>query len=218
MTIFEILSKWLHKSLDTAGDVNTDTSLESFIDDPTPEQHLIKAVRGVREFFERNANGKSLDDFFNALRVCGVDIQQDKKLRSCMDDTLDYMRRCVDEKEYVRSGDSAEKREELKKRWDDITSAKTTEGQKWRKDWGELKAQWQEFSVALEGGEDLDRLKKSQKKLADDLESAFVTAAGAAASKGAETAMNQPVWMWQDMFNAYLPRLLGMIKDIPIPR
>ena len=62
-----MLSKWLHKSLDTAGDVNTDTSLESFIDDPTDDQHLIKAVRGVRAFIERNADGKSLDDFFGAL-------------------------------------------------------------------------------------------------------------------------------------------------------
>ena len=53
-TIFDVLSKWLNKSLDTAGDVNTDTSLESFIDDPTEEQHLIKAVRGVRAFLERN--------------------------------------------------------------------------------------------------------------------------------------------------------------------
>ncbi|GJE93419.1 hypothetical protein PsYK624_095780 [Phanerochaete sordida] len=218
--IFDILRKWVHKSLDTAGDVNTDTSLESFIDDPTPEKHLIQAIRGVREFFERNANGKSLDDFFAALRVCGVDIQQDEKLRQAMDDTLDHMRRCVDERDYVRSGEAQEKREELKTRWRDITSADTAEGQKWRDDYEKLKTQWKEFSVALEGGEDLARLRKAQGKLASDLEDAFVTAASKAADKAAENAgaLNQPVWMWQDMFNAYLPRLLSILKDIPIPR
>lgn len=210
----------MHESLDTAGDVNTDTSLESFIDDPTPEKHLINAIRGVREFFERNANGKSLDDFFGALRVCGVDIQQDQQLRQAMDDTLDHMRRCIDERGYVRSDEAQEKREELKSRWSEITSADTTEGQKWREDYERLKNEWKDFSVALEGGEDLHRLRKAQAKLATDLENAFVAAASKAADKAAENAgaLNQPIWMWQDMFNAYLPRLLSLIKDIPIPR
>ncbi|EKM57069.1 uncharacterized protein PHACADRAFT_119248 [Phanerochaete carnosa HHB-10118-sp] len=219
-TIFDILSKWLHKSLDTAGDVNTDTSLESFVDDPTPEKHLIKAIRGVREFFERNANGKSLDDFFGALRVCGVDIQQDQQLRQAMDDTLGFMRRCVDERGFVRSGEAQEARGQLKTRWRDITSADTPEGQKWREDFKHLKNEGKEFSVALEGGEDLTRLRKAQAKLASDLEDAFATAASKAADKAAENAgtLNQPIWMWQDIFNAYLPRLLSVIKDIPIPR
>lgn len=212
--IFDILRKWLHKSLDTAGDVNTDTSLESFIDDPTPDQHLIKAIRGVREFFERNANGKSLDDFFAALRVCGVDIQQDQQLRQATDDTIDFLRRCVDEKGYVRSEEAENKRQELKNRWQHITSAETPEGQKWRDDYEKLKAEWKDFSVALEGGEDLARLRNAQSKLATDLESAFASAA----SKAADKAMEQPVWVWQDIFNAYLPRLLSLIKDIPIPR
>jgi hypothetical protein len=200
--------------------VNTDTSLESFIDDPTPEKHLIKSIRGVREFFERCANGKSLDDFFGALRVCGVDIQQDEKLRQTTDETLDFLRRGVDEKGFVRSEDAQKKREELKQRWDELTSANTPEGQKWREDYERLQKEWQEFSVALEGGEDLARLRHAQAKLASDLESAFVTVASKAADKAVENAgtVSQSVWMWQDLFNAYLPRLLNIIKDIPIPR
>lgn len=216
--IFNILSKWLHKSLDTAGDVNTDTSLESFIDDPTPEQHLVKAIRGVREFFERNADGKSLDDFFSALRVCGVDVQQDKKLRKATDDTLDFLRRCVDKKGYVRSGEAQKKQEELKAHWQEITSAETPEGQKWRHDYDKVTTQWKEFSVALEGGEDLARLRQAQSKLASDVESAFATAASKGAEKATQVSTEQSVWLWQDVFNAYLPRILGLLKDIPIPR
>ena len=45
----------------------------SFIDDTTPEQHLISAVRGVRALV-RNAGGKPLYDFLGALWVCGVDV------------------------------------------------------------------------------------------------------------------------------------------------
>lgn len=208
--------------MDTAGDVNTDTSLEAFIDDPTPEQHLIKAVRGAREFFERQADGKKLDDFFGALRVCGVDIQQDKKLRSWMDDVLEHMQKSLDEKGYVRSGEAKEKRQELQARWDQMMDPENPEdgeeGRKWREDVGKLKAEWNNFDQALQAGEDLHRVRQAQSKLAGDLESAFVTAASKGAEKTMDTALDQPVWMWQDIFNAYLPRLLGVIKDIPIPR
>ncbi|KAI0342498.1 hypothetical protein BDW22DRAFT_1407581 [Trametopsis cervina] len=220
-TIFSVIRKWIHRSLDTAGDVNTDTSLDSFIDDPTPEQHLIKAIRGAREFFERQADGKSLDDFFGALRVCGVDIQQDKKLRKWTDDVLDHLQKCLDEKGYVRSGDSQEKREELQERWNkmmDPEHPEGEEGRKWQEDVGKLKAEWSEFDKALQAGEDLGRVRKAQSKLASDIENAFVTAASKAADKAVDTALDQPVWMWQDIFNAYLPRLLSLIKDIPIPR
>ena len=152
--------------------------------------------------------------------MCGVDIQQDEKLRQNMDETLDFLRRCVDEKGYVRSGEAQQKREELKQRWDEITSAETPEGQKWREDYARLQQEWEEFNVALQGGEDLARLRHAQSKLASDLESAFATAASKAADKAVDNAgtLSQPVWMWQDIFNAYLPRLLNLIKDIPIPR
>ena len=209
-----MLSKWLNKSLDTAGDVNTDTSLESFIDDPTPEQHLIKAIRGVRAFLERNAGGKSLDDFFAALRVCGVDVQQDQGVRSWADDALAFARRCLDERAFVRSDEAERKREDLKRRWNKMASSESEESKKWRDDVGRLKAEWEEFSKALGEGDDLKRIRRAGAKLGDDLESAFGTAAAA----GAQQALDQPVWVWQDMFNTYLPRLLSVIKDIPIPR
>ncbi|CDO73889.1 hypothetical protein BN946_scf185016.g46 [Trametes cinnabarina] len=47
-TIFDLAQKWIHRSLDTAGDVNQDTSLDAFIDDPTPDKHLINAIHGFR--------------------------------------------------------------------------------------------------------------------------------------------------------------------------
>ena len=134
------------------------------------------------------------------------------------DDTLDFLRHCIDDKGYVRSGDADEKRKELKSRWHDITSADTAEGRKWRDDYEKLQGEWKEFSVALEGGEDLARLRKAHAKLASDLETAFAAAASKGAEKAAQVSTEQSVWMWQDIFNAYIPRLLGFLKDIPIPR
>ncbi|KAH8091062.1 hypothetical protein BXZ70DRAFT_994141 [Cristinia sonorae] len=213
-TIFDILGKWVHKSLDTAGDVNTDTSLESFIDDPTEEQHLIKAIRAVRAFAERMAGGKSLDDFFGVLRVCGVDIQQDQKLREFFDDLLAHLRKSVDERGYVRSDDAQKKREDLKSTWKELYDADTAEGQKWRDDVGKLQKEWEEFQKAFDSGEDTRRIQKAQSKLGSDIEQAMITAAGA----GAQSAIDYAPWFWQDLFNAYIPRVLSIIKDIPIPR
>lgn len=150
--------------------------------------------------------------------MCGVDIQQDQHLRQATDDTLDFLRRCLDEKGYVRSGEAQQKREELSSRWQEVTSAETPEGQKWRDDYMKLKNEWKEFSTALEGGEDLARLRNAQAKLASDLESAFATALSKGAEKASQMSAEQPIWMWQDLFNAYLPRLLSLVKDIPIPR
>ncbi|TCD68513.1 hypothetical protein EIP91_010569 [Steccherinum ochraceum] len=213
-TIFDILGKWIHKSLDTAGDVNTDTSLESFIDDPTEEKHLIQAIRSIRSFAERMAGGKSLDDFFGVLRVCGVDIQQDEHLRTFFDELLDHLRKSVDERGYVRSDEAQKTREDLKAKWKELYDAETPEGQKWRDDIGKLQNEWAEWQKAFDAGEDTRRIRKAQYKLGIDLEQAMVSAAGV----GAQSALDSAPWLWQDLFNAYIPRLLSIVKDIPIPR
>lgn len=213
-TIFNILHKWIHKSLDTAGDVNTDTSLESFIDDPTPDQHLIKSIRSIRSFIERLAGGKSLDDFFATLRVCGVDIQQDDALRKLFDELLDYLRRSVDERGYVNSEEAAKTREDLKKRWKKLSNGDAPEHKKWRDDFAKLSDEAAQFRDAFSAGEDTKRIQRAQAKLGSDIEQSFFTAT----SEGAQVALGAAPWVWQDMFQVYLPRLTSMLKDIPIPR
>lgn len=208
------MHKWIHKSLDTAGDINTDTSLESFVDDPTEEQHLIKAIRALRTFFERLAGGKSLDDFFAVLRVCGVDIQQDEHLRTLFDDLLSHLRRSIDQRGYVRSEEAQQQREELKARWKELHDKDSEEGKKWRDDVHKLRHEAQEFQKALEAGQDTKRIRRAQAKLVKDLENAL----SSAAASGTQVASEKATWLWQDLFNSFIPRLLSIVKDIPIPR
>lgn len=200
--------------MDTAGDVNTDTSLEAFIDDPTEEKHLIQAIRTLRTLFERLAGGKSLDDFFGVLRVCGVDIQRDEHLRTLFDDLLSHLRRSLEQRGYARSEEAQQQREDLKARWKEVYDADSEEGQKWRDDIGKLRHEIEDFQKALEGGPDTKRVRRAQAKLAKDLEEAL----SSAAAVGAQAASDKTTWLWQDLFNAYIPRLLSIVKDIPIPR
>ncbi len=213
-TIFDLADKWIHRCLDAAGDVNQATDLDAFIDDPTAEKHLITAIRGFREFMERLANGKSLDGFFGALRVCGVDIQQDPDIRDWFDKLLAHLHKSLDEPGFVRSEEGEKQREELHKEWEELVSEDSNKERKWSADFAALKREATEFQRAIDHDEDLLELRRARARLAEDIEDTLL-AAGAA---GAQSFMERAPWFWQDAFNVYLPRMIQSIKDIPIPR
>ncbi|TFY53591.1 hypothetical protein EVJ58_g9367, partial [Rhodofomes roseus] len=213
-TLFDVAHKWVHRSLDSAGDVNKDTSLEAFINDPTPEHHLIHAIRGLRTALERLAGGKSLDDLFAALRMCGADVQQDDAIRAWCNAALDHARRCLDEAGYVRSEEASQKSEQLRREWRELLDKDSDKGRKWKEDVGKLSAEATEFERAIERDEALRKVRAAHRKLGDDLEQSVVVAGGA----GLQAIMEKAPWFWQDLFNFYLPKAVGMLKDIPIPR
>ena len=119
-TIFDLAQKWIHRSLDAAGDVNQATSFDAFIDDPTPNKHLIPAIRGLRQFIQRLAGDTSLDGFFAMLRVCGVDIQQDPAARGWCDKFIAHLRKSLDEGGYVRSDEAQRTRQDLQRAWKEL--------------------------------------------------------------------------------------------------
>lgn len=213
-TLFDVMHKWIHRSLDNAGDVNKDTSLEAFINDPTPDQHLLKGIRGLRAGLERLAGGKSLDDLFNALRVCGVDIQQDESIRSLCDRSLKHARRCVDESGYVRSEEANEASEQLRREWKELSDKDSKKGRKWKEDVGKVKVEAEEFEQAISRDADLRKVRAAHSKLGNDLEESLIVAG----STGLQTMMEKAPWFWQDLFNFHLPNAVSMLKDIPIPR
>ncbi|KAI0752306.1 hypothetical protein C8Q80DRAFT_1217036 [Daedaleopsis nitida] len=213
-TIFDLALKWVHRSLDSAGNVNQDTSLDAFIDDPTPEKHLTTAIRGLRQFLERLAGDKSLDGFFAALRVCGVDIQQDPDIRSWCDQFIAHLRKSLDERGYARSDEAKQKTEKLQKEWKELLDKDSDKGRKWKEDVGALKREADAFQRGFEQDEELRRVRRARAKLGEDIENSLLVAA----STGTQTLMDRAPWFWQDVFNVYLPKLAASIKDIPIPR
>ena len=61
--IVNVIEKWVNSAIDSTAGVRSN-SLSSFVDDPTPEQHLHKALDGVQKLLERFAGDKSLNDLF----------------------------------------------------------------------------------------------------------------------------------------------------------
>ncbi|KZT08287.1 uncharacterized protein LAESUDRAFT_697852 [Laetiporus sulphureus 93-53] len=213
-TLFDIIHKWVHRSLDSAGDVNRSTSLDTFIDDPTPEKHLVNGIRGLRTVLERLAGGESLDDLFGTVRVCGVDIQKDEELRKWCDDFLAHLRKCIDEPGHVRSDEAKETQEQLREEWKELLDTDTEQGRKWKEDIRRLKEEANVFQSAIDQDKELKRVKRAHAKLGEDIEDSLLVAGSA----GLQATMDNAPWFWQDLFNVYLPKAVGMLKDIPIPR
>ncbi|KAG1819882.1 hypothetical protein EV424DRAFT_1539686 [Suillus variegatus] len=213
-TLFNIVSKWINKSLDTATDINESTSLESFIDDPSKEKHVLKALHGIRTLVERVAGGKSLDDVFAKARLCAVHVRNDEDLKSWFNDFFAYVRKSLHEPAYARSEEAHRMLQQLAERWKQLLDQDSNAGRKWKEDVRALRHKLRDFQQAIARDADLQRVRKAHAMFGKDL----AQSVGTGGRIGMQFALDQASWFWQDVFNVYAPRLLSVIKDIPTPR
>ena len=100
--------------MDAASDPNT--TLSSFIADPTPEQHIPKALEGLRTFFERLA-GTSVDPLIQKSRTCANEIVRNPDLKKWFKDFFAFSRRNLGEPGFSKSDKAQSQRKELRIRW-----------------------------------------------------------------------------------------------------
>jgi Family of unknown function (DUF5923) len=202
VTVFDTISKWLNKTVDTAAQVKQDTTLESFINDPTPEQHVLKAIRLMRTFIERLAGGKSLDDLFSKVGTCVVDVRADKDLKNWFNDFFTHVRRSLNQAGYPRSNEASQAYNDLRRRWEVLQSPDYDVGKKWKKDITALQLEIRAFEEGLKKDKDLSRVKNVHAKLGEQVQDH----AAKSGSIGIQFAMDQAAWFWQDLFNV-IPRI-----------
>ncbi|KAG2125484.1 hypothetical protein DEU56DRAFT_743663 [Suillus clintonianus] len=213
-TLFDTVSKWINKSLDTAADINQSTSLESSIDDPSEEKHILEALCGIRTLVERAAGGKSLDDVFAQFRLCAVHVRNDKDLKRWFNDFFAHVRKSLDEPGYARSEEAQQVHRRLGERWKQLLDQDSVAGRKWKEDVRVLREQLRAFQHAVTSDVDLQRMRKAHVAFGRDLAQSI----GMAGQTGMQFALDHASWFWQDVFNVYVPRILRVIKNIPIPR
>ncbi|KAG2360077.1 hypothetical protein BDR07DRAFT_1413625 [Suillus spraguei] len=213
-TLFNTVSKWINKSLDTAADINQFTSLEFFIDDPSQEKHVLKALRGICTLVERAAGGKSLDDLFAKARLCAVHVRNNEALKSWFNDFFAYVRKSLDEPGYARSEEAHHIHQQLGERWKQLLDQDSDMGRKWKEDVQALRDELHDFQKASARDADLQRVRKAHAAFGKDL----AQSVGTGGQISMQFAFDQTSWFWQDVFNVYASRLLRIIKDIPIPR
>ncbi|KAL1747091.1 hypothetical protein HDZ31DRAFT_80677 [Schizophyllum fasciatum] len=195
-TVFDLTRRWYSKTVDTA----KSDSLETFVDDPTGR--IPTSIRQIRTFVERLAGGKSLDDLLSAVRRCANDIHNDPELHKFVDDYLSYVQHSLDDVEFVRSEQSTREGEHLRQRWESLMSEDSEQRRKW--------AQLNEIGDRIRADQDVRRLVEAHARLGRDLAEAQTDAS--------TSSLTQASWIWQDILNVYLPRVFGLLKDIPIPR
>ncbi|KAI0301492.1 hypothetical protein BC826DRAFT_569561 [Russula brevipes] len=213
-TLFNLTQKWLKATGNVVAAAAQSTSLESFINDPTPERHLIHAIRYINELAQNVAGGQSLDPFHSALRMCVIDIRNDPNLQQWFEDYLAYARRAL---EHVGDNDLEEMRktrQDLRLRMNELTDIKSDEGRQWKENFEALRQEVREFQARMEQDKDLQAVRKAHAQFGRDIEDALVDVAAV----GLQTAMSGASWLWTDVLNVYLPRFVCMLKSIPIPR
>ena len=192
--------------MDAASDPNV--TLSSFIADPTPEQHIPKALALLRTLVERLANAP-LEPLIEKVRACATAILKDTELKGWFDDFLTCARQNLSEPGYARSEEAESKRQELWARW----KAALEKDDKWRKAVDGVKIELQKFEMELKKDEDLYRVKEAHEQFGMDMEDGL-----AEAGTGVQSAIEQATWFWQDLFKVYAPRLLSKMRDVPVPR
>jgi hypothetical protein len=208
-TIFDLFDKWFNKTLDSANAAQFIT-LDSFVDDPTGR--VPNAIRMLRTVAERFAGGKPLDDLFSAVNRCMQDLRDDQELKQYFNDYFRHVRKTLHQPEYAKSEECKNDTQKLSQRWKELTSFDSDARRKFNKDFAMVNKEINEYNDRFQADEDIVRLRQAYQKLADTFSQAMTTLGGTGG------VVDQYSWMMQDMLNAYVPRVLSMIKSVPIPR
>ena len=194
-------------------DAAQSTSLESFINDPTSEKHLVHAVHCIGRLAQNMAGGKSLENLYSALNKCVIHIRNDENLQKWVDDFIAYAK---DTLEHVGENDPEglrNTRQNLRRRWKELTDPKSANSE-WIDNFISLRNEVQGFQDRMEKDEDLQAVRKAHARLGRDLEETLFDASAV----GLQSAISGASWLWADLFNVYLPRFARLLKSIPIPR
>jgi Family of unknown function (DUF5923) len=213
-SLFNLIQKWLKVTGDAAADAAQSTSLESFIKDPTPEKHLIHAIRCIGRLAQNIAGGKSLEGLYSALRACIINIRNDPDLQQWADDYLAFSKRML---EQVGDNDSEEIRNTgraLHWRWKELTELDSDQRHQWKEDFAALRREVRGFQERMGKDKDLQAVREAHSQFGRDLEETLIDATAV----GLQAAISGASWLWTDLFNVYLPRIVCMVKSIPIPR
>ncbi|KAF8999078.1 hypothetical protein BDQ17DRAFT_1361282 [Cyathus striatus] len=210
-TLFTLIQTRLNQTLNAASDPST--TLSTFIQDPTPEQHIPKALSLLRTIFER-LSGTSLDPFINKLRSVINMILQDEELKTWFNDFFESAKCNFAEPGYARSDEARKSRRDLRVRWRTLLE----KDDRWKASVDSLKSELQTLEDGLTKDNDLQAVREAHEKLGRDVETGLVEPGVEKAKQGLQAAMEQATWFWQDLFRVYIPKILNKMKDVPIPR
>jgi len=197
--IVNIFKKYAAK----AQDALDETKEKSEISDE--DEKVQQAGRDLREFVEKITN-KSLDDVVKAAQKAGEDIKNDEKLHKYFEELENYLDRLLYQPGYVASNAAYKKASSL---YDDGQSL-LAENEQWKKDAGELQKQLEEVVQGVQNDKPTLELVDALEDLANSLATAGQIGLGSLKVDGQG--------LYRDFVDVIVPRLIGLVKEIPVPR
>ncbi|KAJ6602466.1 hypothetical protein DFH09DRAFT_899906 [Mycena vulgaris] len=206
-TVLDTLEKWSFKALDTSSD--KPFTLDTFIVDSTPEQHVPTALTALKTLLDRFAKPESsVDAVLQAAQRFITDVRRNSNdVKPWVHDSFAHARRILDDPEYSHSEEARDVRRDLNRRGRTLLDANSDAG----RSWAELQEVSQGFGAALVADEDIERVRAAHAQLGKDAAQGFAEA-------GTQAALELAPWFWRDLFAVYAPRALAILKGIPIPR
>lgn len=198
-TLISIAKKYLHKVQDTAEEVKNKSGAEI-------DEHGVKQAGADLKTFTERLAGKSLDGVYKAGQKAAEDIRGDPKLQAYFEAIEEFLERCMHDGDYVTSQRAYKKAASLYDDGQSLIQSNPT----WKKDADKLQKEIEAFVKAL--GDD-----KTSQDLLDAIENLGEDLADAG-KIGVRSLKSEGRGLYRDAMDVFLPRLIGLVKEIPVPR
>lgn len=169
------------------------------------DERVQQAGQDLKTFIEK-LTGKPLDDLFSAAQQAGEDVSSNEKLSAYFSELSNYLDRILYDPGYVVSQKAYKKASSL---IDDGKSI-VQENQQWKKDINKLTGELQQLGDGIKNDEKTNELVNSLEKLGGSVEHIGKVGLNALRVEGQG--------LYRDLLDVMVPRLIGLIKEIPVPR
>lgn len=169
------------------------------------DEKVQQAGNDLKAFIEK-LSGKSLDDLIQAILQAGNDVADNDKLSAYFKELGNYLDRILYDPGYVVSQSAYKKASTL---IDDGQSL-LQENQQWKKDAAELQKQFEELGRGIANDQATNQLVDSLESLGSAVEHAGKVGINALRAEGQG--------LYRDILDVIVPRIIGLVKEIPVPR
>ncbi|KAJ9122286.1 hypothetical protein QFC22_001707 [Naganishia vaughanmartiniae] len=198
-TLVGIVKKYAHKAQDALDEAVEKSEVSD------EDEKVQQAGRDLKKFVE-NLAGKSMDGVISTSQKAADDIKNDPRLTEYFNAIGEYLDRILHDEGYVVSQRAYRKASSL---YDDGQSL-LQDNEAWKSDASALQKELESFFNALTHDEATSNLVDAIETMGEDLADAGKVGFNSLKADGAG--------LYRDMVDVMLPRIIGLIKEIPVPR
>ncbi|CAD6960072.1 unnamed protein product [Tilletia controversa] len=198
-TIVQLVKKWGSIAVEKADAAKDEVDVEG-------NEHLHAALDNLRSIIETFAGGKSLDPLLESVRKIIDDVRQDERLTNYWNEIDSYVERLLFDEGFVTSSKAARKADDLYEKAQKLLESNAG----WKRDAEALNEQLVEYRDALSHDAEATEFLDALSDLNEDVSELLVDGVSIFALKATGVVA--------DVFDVWLPRLIGQIKSIPLPR